>query len=160
MFPLEINRKKTQKIQLPKSLWIDFKAIMETKRYTSEEILRGGNFFAQMQLFSSFSYFYFYCYGEIQIIPSGLRQCNALSACNMNSKQSFSWQHDITMNETEILGVCLRDFVRSSNGLCSHTIPPGIIIFWSQHLFHYWMLNYTRKGGKRPDKVFSFSPFY
>ena len=25
-----------------------------------------------MQLFSSYSYFYFNCYGEIQIIPSGL----------------------------------------------------------------------------------------
>ena len=44
---------------------------------------------------------------------------------NMNSKQLFSWQHDITMNETEILGVRLRDFVRSSNGLCSQTVPTG-----------------------------------
>ena len=49
----------------------------------------------------------------------------APSARNMNSKQLFSWQHDITMNETEILGVRLRDFVRSSNGLCSHTVPTG-----------------------------------
>ena len=29
------------------------------------------------------------------------------------------------MNETEILGVRLRDFVRSSCGLCSHTVPSG-----------------------------------
>ena len=34
------------------------------------------------------------------------------------------------------------------------------IIFWSQHLLHYWKLNYARKGGKGHDKVFSFSLFY
>ena len=34
------------------------------------------------------------------------------------------------------------------------------IIFWSQHLLHYWKLNYAREGGKGHDKVFSFSLFY
>ena len=35
-----------------------------------------------------------------------------------------------------------------------------LIIFLSQDLFRYWMLNYARKGDKGFDKVFSFSLYY
>ena len=106
---------------------------METKSTRVRKCKEADIFFSQMQLFSSFSYFYFNCYGEIKIVPTGLSQCNALSARNMPSKQLFSWQHDITMNETDILGVRLRDFVKKQQWLVlsyrSVGIKQELIIF-------------------------------
>ena len=142
----------------------DFKAMMETKKCKSEEMLRGGHF-----LFLKCN-----CFPHLATsISTVMRNSNFSNwpqsmQCTERVKHEFeaiilmvTWHH----NERN------RNPWSSSERFCekqqwlvfsyrSVGKKQEQIIFWSQHLLHYWKLNYARKGGKGHDKVFSFSLFH